>query len=50
MLPKVYYGGWEEYRVVGFRENDYKRLFEELSQLGPLRKESFRKRASETHL
>lgn len=36
MLPEVYYGGWEEYRVVGFRENDYKRLFEELSQLGPL--------------
>ncbi len=36
MHPEVYYGGWEEYRVVGFRDNDYKRMFEELSQLGPL--------------
>jgi predicted DNA binding protein len=36
MPPEVYYGGWEEYRVVGFRDNDYKKMFEELSQLGPL--------------
>lgn len=36
MPPDTYYGGWEEYRVVGFRENDYKRMFEELSQLGPV--------------
>ncbi len=36
MQPETYYGGWEEYRVVGFRENDYKRMFEELSQLGPV--------------
>ncbi len=36
MPPEVYFGGWEEYRVVGFRDNDYKRMFEELSQLGPL--------------
>ena len=34
--PETYYGGWEEYRVIGFRENDYKRMFEELTQLGPL--------------
>jgi predicted DNA binding protein len=36
MQPETYYGGWEEYRVIGFRENDYKRMFEELSRLGPL--------------
>ncbi len=36
MEPETFYGGWEEYRVVGFRENDYKRMFEELSQLGPV--------------
>jgi len=36
MQPETYYGGWEEYRVVGFRENDYKRMFEDLSRLGPL--------------
>lgn len=36
MQPEVYYGGWEEYRVVGFRDNDYRKMFEELSQLGPL--------------
>jgi len=34
--PEVYYGGWEEYRVIGFRENDYKLLFEELNRLGPV--------------
>ena len=37
MPPEVYYGGWEEYRVIGFRENDYKRMFEELNRLGPVR-------------
>jgi hypothetical protein len=36
MQPETFYGGWEEYRVVGFRENDYKRMFEDLGQLGPL--------------
>jgi predicted DNA binding protein len=36
MPPETYYGGWEEYRVVGFRENDYKRMFEDLSRLGPV--------------
>lgn len=34
--PETYYGGWEEYRVVGFRENDYKKLFQGLSELGPV--------------
>lgn len=34
--PDVYFGGWEEYRVVGFRDSDYKRLFEGLSELGPV--------------
>jgi len=34
--PEVYYGGWEEYKVVGFREADYKRMFQELSELGPV--------------
>ena len=34
--PEVYYGGWEEYRVIGFRENDYKLMFEELNRLGPV--------------
>lgn len=37
MQPETYYGGWEEYRVIGFRENDYKRMFEELSRAGPLK-------------
>jgi hypothetical protein len=32
--PEVYYGGWEEYRVIGFREKDYKLMFEELNRLG----------------
>jgi predicted DNA binding protein len=35
--PEVYYGGWEEYRVLGFRENDYKKLFQELEQIGQVR-------------
>jgi hypothetical protein len=34
--PETYYGGWEEYRVIGFREGDYKKMFQELSQLGPV--------------
>ena len=34
--PVVYYGGWEERRVVGFRESDYKKLFQALSELGPV--------------
>lgn len=36
MQPETYHGGWEEYRVVGFRENDYKKMFQELSKLGPV--------------
>jgi len=35
--PEVYYGGWEEYRVVGFRENDYKKMLQELDQIGQVR-------------
>jgi len=34
--PEVYYGGWEQYKVVGFREADYKRMFQELNTLGPV--------------
>jgi hypothetical protein len=34
--PEVYYGGWENYRVIGFREKDYKLMFEELNRLGPV--------------
>ena len=34
MQPEVYYGGWEEYRVIGFREKDYRLMFEELNRLG----------------
>lgn len=34
--PVVYSGGWESRRVVGFREIDYKRLFGDLSKLGPI--------------
>jgi predicted DNA binding protein len=35
--PEVYYGGWEEYRVVGFRESDYKKMFQELDQIGQVK-------------
>ncbi len=35
--PEVYYGGWEEYRVVGFRESDYKKMFQELDEIGQVR-------------
>ncbi len=34
--PETYYGGWEHYRVIGFREADYKKMFQELGELGPL--------------
>jgi hypothetical protein len=34
--PVVYSGGWETHRVIGFREGDYKKLFQELSKLGPV--------------
>jgi len=34
--PIVYHDGWEERRVIGFREADYKRLFRGLSSLGPV--------------
>jgi hypothetical protein len=40
--PEVYYGGWEEYRAIGFREKDYKLMFEDLNRLGPV--EILRKR------
>jgi predicted DNA binding protein len=35
--PETYYGGWEEYRVVGFRENDYRKMFKELDQIGQVK-------------
>jgi len=34
--PDVYFGGWEEHRVIGFRDTDYKKLFRELERLGPV--------------
>lgn len=34
--PIVYHNGWEERRVIGFREADYKRLFRGLSSLGQI--------------
>jgi predicted DNA binding protein len=34
--PETFFGGWEEYRAIGFREADYKRMFRELSELGPV--------------
>ncbi len=34
--PEIYHGGWEHYKVVGFRDSDYKKLFQELSELGPV--------------
>jgi len=34
--PDVYFGGWEEHRVIGFREADYKKLFRDLERLGPV--------------
>jgi len=41
--PIVYLGGWEEHKVVGFRERDYKKLFQALSDLGQV--EILRKKA-----
>lgn len=35
--PEVFYGGWEEYRVMGFRENDYKKMLQELDQIGQVK-------------
>jgi len=35
--PEVFYGGWEEYRVVGFRDSDYKKMFQELERIGQVR-------------
>jgi predicted DNA binding protein len=35
--PEIFYGGWEEYRVIGFRENDYKRMFQELDQIAQVK-------------
>jgi len=34
--PIVYHDGWEERRVIGFREADYKKLFRALNDLGPV--------------
>ena len=34
--PIVYHGGWEERKVIGFREDDYKKLFRALNDLGPI--------------
>jgi len=36
MQPIVYHDGWEEHTVTGFREADYKKLFQALSGLGPV--------------
>jgi predicted DNA binding protein len=33
--PVIYHGGWETHKVMGFRENDFKKLFKDLSKLGP---------------
>jgi len=34
--PITYHRGWEERRIVGFRESDYKKLFRALNDLGPI--------------
>ncbi|MCJ7455469.1 helix-turn-helix domain-containing protein [Candidatus Bathyarchaeota archaeon] len=34
--PTVYHNGWEERRIIGFRESDYKKLFRALNDLGPV--------------
>ena len=34
--PDVYYGGWEMYKAIGFRNADYKRMFRDLSSQGPV--------------
>jgi len=32
--PVTYQGGWETHRVLGFRETDFKKLFQDLTKLG----------------
>lgn len=34
--PDICFGGWEEYKAIGFRDADYRRMFKELSALGPV--------------
>ena len=34
--PIVYFGGWEEHRVIGFGESDYKMMFRGLKGLWPV--------------
>jgi len=34
--PDIYLSGWEEHRVIGFRESDYKKLFRDLERTGPV--------------
>jgi predicted DNA binding protein len=34
--PDIYFGGWEEYKAIGFRDADYRRMFKDLSALGPV--------------
>jgi len=36
LQPNVYLEGWEEHRVIGFRDSDYKKLFQDLAELGPV--------------
>lgn len=36
-IPPVTYGdGWETHKAIGFRESDYKKLFKDLENLGPV--------------
>jgi hypothetical protein len=34
--PVTYAGGWETHKAIGFREGDYKKLFKDLQNLGPV--------------
>jgi predicted DNA binding protein len=34
--PVTYGGGWETHKIIGFRENEYKKLFKNLESLGPV--------------
>jgi hypothetical protein len=34
--PVTYGGGWETHKAIGFRESDYKKLFKDLENLGPV--------------
>ena len=34
--PDIYYKGWEEYKAIGFRDTDYKKMFKDLGALGPI--------------